>query len=233
MFPYFYHKDLNSSNNSFNLTEETSKHCIQVLRMQEGEKLKLTNGKGLVAVVEIATPHKKNTLVNIKSFHQEENLFQKNTIAISLLKNTNRLEWFLEKATELGIYEIVPLLCKRTERQIFKQERFETILISAMLQSQQSWLPILQQPIKANDFINKAFYGNKFIAHCEAAPKKDLHTVLQKKDTQLMLIGPEGDFDSTEIDLALQNSFIPVSLGNTRLRTETAGIVAAALMQVP
>ncbi len=232
MLPFFYHKNLITTNAVFNLTEDTSKHCVQVLRMQDGQQLHLTNGKGLKALVQIVTAHKKNTLVKIISNTQATQPTLQNTIAISLIKNNARFEWFVEKATELGIYEIVPLLCKRTERQVFKHERIEGILISAMLQSQQVWLPTLQQPVAFKEYVLTASQKNKFIAHCEETNKTELQNVVQKNVTQIILIGPEGDFDNSEIDLALQQQFAPVALGNTRLRTETAGIVAATVLQL-
>jgi 16S rRNA (uracil1498-N3)-methyltransferase len=232
MLPYFYHKELTTNNTAFNLTEETSKHCVQVLRMQDGAQLHLTNGKGLKALVRIVTAHKKNTLVKLISSTQSEQPLQQNTIAISLVKNNARLEWFAEKVTELGIYEIVPLLCKRTERQVFKYERIEGIMISAMLQSQQVWLPILQQPLQLSTYVSIASQKNKCIAHCVDGDKNKLQNVLQKNTGQVILIGPEGDFTPEEIALALQQQFTPVTLGNTRLRTETAGVVAATVMQL-
>jgi 16S rRNA (uracil1498-N3)-methyltransferase len=232
MLPYFYHKDLATTATSFSLTEEASKHCVQVLRKQEGDQLQLTNGKGLSAIVEIVTPHKKNTLVKIKSHQQHKTPYQKNTIAISLVKNASRFEWFLEKATELGIYEIVPLICKRTERQLFKAERLQSILISAMLQSQQCWLPLMETPIPFNEFVKNNTTVQKFIAHCIDVEKKELKTTVNDLLSKVILIGPEGDFTPEEIELAITNNFIPVALGSTRLRTETAGIVAATILQL-
>ncbi len=232
MLPYFYHKDLTIAATSFNLTEETSKHCVQVLRKQEGDQLQLTNGKGLSAIVAIVTAHKKSTLVKIMSHQQHEAPTHNNTIAISLVKNASRFEWFLEKATELGIYEIIPLLCKRTERQLFKAERLQSILISAMLQSQQYWLPKMEAPIAFNDFVKNNTTAKKFIAHCIDAEKKELKILLTPQLSQVILIGPEGDFTPEEIELAITHNFVPVTLGNTRLRTETAGVVATTLMQV-
>ncbi len=232
MLPYFYHKELNTNQASFNLTEETSKHCIQVLRMQEGQQVQLTNGEGLRIVVEILTAHKKNCLVKIISAIQDKAPAKKNTIAISLLKNATRLEWFLEKITELGIAEIVPLICKRTERQIFKQERLQAIVVSAMLQSQQTFLPIIQLPLKFTDFITEQKIEKKFIAHCIETDKKNFLNEIEIHKSNVILIGPEGDFTQEEIDLAITNGYIPITLGDTRLRTETAGVVAATLMQL-
>jgi 16S rRNA (uracil1498-N3)-methyltransferase len=232
MLPYFYHNNLTISNTAFNLTEETSKHCVQVLRMHDGQQLHLTNGKGLKALVQIVLAHKKHTLVQLISSTQHNAPLQQNTIAVSLVKNNARLEWFVEKATELGIYEIVPLLCKRTERQVFKKERIEGILISAMLQSQQVWLPILGNPVHINDYITNTNQTIKMIAHCVDGDKQSLQMAMQQNVPHTIIIGPEGDFDQQEIALALQHNFTPVTLGNTRLRTETAALVAAALLQL-
>jgi 16S rRNA (uracil1498-N3)-methyltransferase len=146
------------------------------------------------------------------------------------VKNNNRFEWFLEKATEIGVTTIVPLICERTEKTIFKTDRMKSILVSAMLQSQQSWLPILQEPIKFLSFVNQVDVANKFIAHCENMDAKvQLIRYLPFTDS-IIVIGPEGDFSSDEISVAMQNNFHPVALGNTRLRTETAGVVAATLL---
>jgi 16S rRNA (uracil1498-N3)-methyltransferase len=229
LLPFFFHSDLSTNNAVFSLSEEASKHCVQVLRMKIGDQMHLTNGAGLKALVSITEAHKKNTVVTMASYHEEEYTQQKNSIAISLVKNNTRFEWFLEKATELGVYEIVPLLCKRTERTFFKKERYHSIIISAMLQSQQTFLPILQEPVAFEKYIQSVPQKNKFIAHCVDIEKNAFQSVLQKNEDQVILIGPEGDFDEKEIELALKKEFRPVSLGNTRLRTETAGLVAATL----
>jgi 16S rRNA (uracil1498-N3)-methyltransferase len=226
--PYFYQQDAITSG-AFILNEETSKHCIQVLRMKTGEALHLTDGKGGLCKAIITNEHKRNCEVNIveSTFHEYKG--RKVSIAISLLKNANRLEWFLEKATELGISEIIPLLCQRTEKQQFRFDRINQILISAMLQSQQTWLPILHQPTKLEEVITKSNYSQKLIAHCEEGSKQSINELEIANDVQI-LIGPEGDFSPAEIELALQKDYLHTSLGNTRLRTETAGIVAATLL---
>ena len=226
--PYFYQEGVHSLGASL-LNEETSKHCIQVLRMKVGETLHLTDGKGGLHKAIITTEHKRNCEVNIIESTFKEQNSRKVSIGISLLKNVNRLEWFLEKATEMGIYEIIPLICQRTEKQQFRFDRMNQILISAMLQSQQTWLPMLHQPMKVEEIIRNLTHHQKLVAHCEETLKQPIHTLTISEDVQI-LIGPEGDFSPSEIDLALQNGYIPISLGNTRLRTETAGIVAAALL---
>ncbi|RYZ29126.1 MAG: 16S rRNA (uracil(1498)-N(3))-methyltransferase, partial [Chitinophagaceae bacterium] len=152
-------------------------------------------------------------------------------IAISITKNASRFEWFLEKATEIGINEIIPLLCERTEKEKFRYDRMKGILVSAMLQSQQTWLPNLHQPTSFDEVIKQASHQQKFIAHCLPEQKQQLSSVIHHLSS-IILIGPEGDFTPAEIEAALQNNFIPVALGETRLRTETAGMVAAALLRL-
>lgn len=227
--PYFFQATINNQQKII-LNEETSKHCIRVLRMQVGEQLQLTSGIGDLYTVEIIDANKNACVVQ----KINENFKAKNKkqihIAISPLKNTNRIEWFLEKATELGISTITPIICKRTEKQHFKFERMQNILIAAMLQSQQCYLPQLLEPIAVNDFIKQANQKTKLIAHCLEEDKKSIKDFIS--DDVLMMIGPEGDFTSEEIELALGHHFVPISLGNTRLRTETAGVVAATILQL-
>jgi 16S rRNA (uracil1498-N3)-methyltransferase len=170
--------------------------------MKKGESLKLTDGKGNLLTAEISNDHKKHCGVKITDSRFTPHDSRKITIAISLLKNSNRFEWFLEKVTEIGVHEIVPLICKRTERQKFREDRMQNILISAMLQSQQCWLPVLA------DLVNETL------------------------SSQIILIGPEGDFTSEEVQLAIHHHFDAVSLGDTRLRAETAGIVAATILKI-
>lgn len=230
--PFFYISNYNPSEKTIVLDEETSRHVVQVLRMKEGEKLNLTDGKGNLISTEIAEAHKKNCLVNIQQSIFNSQHSRKITIAISLLKNTSRFEWFLEKATEIGVSEIIPLICERTEKEKFRFERMKGICISAMLQSQQCWLTTLHEPVQlANLPISQFASHQKYIAHCLEGSKKELaHQQIVKSDNQIILIGPEGDFTKSEIELALKNNFKPVSLGETRLRTETAGVVAASLL---
>jgi 16S rRNA (uracil1498-N3)-methyltransferase len=228
VLPFFCIESLKDS--SLILSEDTSKHIIQVLRMQKGEKVLLTDGKGKKAEAEIVDDNRKRCAVKIIATEIEKERQHKVAIAISLIKNASRFEWFLEKATEIGVSEIIPLICERTEKEKFRFDRMQNILISAMLQSQQCWLPVLHQPTEFEKAIQSHF-EKKFIAHCEETSKASLpDPSFNSTASQLILIGPEGDFSSEEIESALKNSFIPVSLGTTRLRTETAGIVAAALL---
>ncbi len=228
--PFFYEPFLPDQPCIFSLSEDTSKHCAQVLRMKEGAIIALTNGKGIHYNATIVSPNKKQTVVSLANKLFSEQIMPINSIAISFVKNPSRMEWFLEKATEIGIANIYPLITERTEKSNFKIDRWESILVSAMLQSKQVWKPILHNPLIFTDFINKNFEGIKMIAHCENDNKSIIQS-MDKNNNQLILIGPEGDFTLKEIELAVSNNFIPVSLGNTRLRTETAGIVAVVLMQ--
>ena len=217
------------------LPEETSRHIAGALRMKEGESLSLTDGKGGVYIAKIAAVHKKKCEVVIESEDFQERPKGNTAIAISLLKNASRFEWFLEKATELGVSSIVPLLCSRTERQHFRLDRMKNILISAMIQSLQHWLPDLHEPVSFPDFwkLPQSSGDKNLIAHCEPGEKMPLYEVsINRNEAAIILIGPEGDFTPGEIDEALQHNYLPVTLGATRLRTETAGVAAATILTI-
>ena len=227
--PFFYVEKLEDT--SLVLDEDASKHIVQVLRMQNGEKLLLTDGRGKKAEAEIVDDNRKRCAVTIVAAETEKEKQGKVAIGISLIKNASRFEWFLEKATEIGVSEIIPLLCERTEKEKFRPDRMRSILVSAMLQSQQCWMPVLHEPKDFKTIISKTSYQQKFIAHCLEEEKQSLTgQTINHSATQLILIGPEGDFTPGEIQLALQNNFQPVALGSTRLRTETAGMAAAVLL---
>ncbi len=228
--PYFYEPNITSTNTSFVLSEDTSRHCVQVLRMHAGEQLQLTDGTGNLYTAAITRADKRHCEVTVQETRFKEQEAKRVCIAISLLKNASRFEWFLEKATEIGVQEIVPLLCDRTERQHFRYDRMQGIIVAAMLQSQQCWLPLLHQLTPIQQVITTSTYTDKRIAHCVAEEDKILINKMSVDNAVQILIGPEGDFTSNEIDLALQQGYKPVSLGNTRLRTETAGVVASALL---
>jgi 16S rRNA (uracil1498-N3)-methyltransferase len=245
--PFFYIGSFDPAIKSILLDEDTSKHIVQVLRMKSGEQMQLTDGKGNLLTAEIVDDHKKHCEVEIKATsNQSERTLRgspsgpseqpatgKISIAISLLKNASRFEWFLEKATEIGVSEIIPLLCERTEKEKFRPERMQGIIISAMLQSRQCWLPVLHEPTKFSELVCHSTHQQKFIAHCMDDAKRNLADLVnQSLNSQIILIGPEGDFTKEEIDLAVQHHFDAVTLGDTRLRTETAGIVAASLLRL-
>jgi len=228
----FYSEHINAQDTTYTFPKDESKHMVRVLRKKEGDVLHITNGKGdlFTAAISIASNH--NCTVNIldvKHFDKHNYYLH---IAIAPTKNNDRLEWFLEKATEIGIDEITPIICDNSERKIIKHERLSKIIQSAMKQSLQYHLPKLNEAITFTNFINKTQKGNLYIAHCEEDKKTQLKSSV--KEEQTILIGPEGDFSLSEIKTALQNNYQPVGLGNTRLRTETAGVVAChtvALLQ--
>ncbi len=233
--PFFYIELFDTLAKSIVLDEVTSKHVVQVLRMKEGEKLNLTDGKGILITAEITDNNRKKCTVKVIKTINNQRSTTNITIAISLLKNANRFEWFLEKATEIGVSEIIPLICERTENEKFRYDRMKGNCISAMLQSQQCWLPVLHEPVKYIEYIKYISEKKdlqKFIAFCEESNARNNLSTFKPFNHSTILIGPEGDFTKEEIDLALQNNFIPVSLGETRLRTETAGVVAAALLKI-
>jgi 16S rRNA (uracil1498-N3)-methyltransferase len=220
----FYTPDI--SGLEFTLTEDESKHAIKVLRMVTGDPMHLVDGKGnfFEAVVADAHPKRCKIIIKnvIKAFEQRNYALH---IAISPLKNVDRFEWFLEKATEIGIDEITPLLCERTEKRNFNPDRANRIIESAMKQSIKAYHPLLNPMIKVNDMVEKAGDEVKIIACCEG--ERDLIRELYKPGQKaLILIGPEGDFTEEEIKVAKLNGFSTATLGNSRLRTETAGIVA-------
>ncbi len=231
--PFFFTEPINSSDSFVVLNEENSKHIVQVLRMQAGKQIKLTDGFGNIYLAEITDANKKKCTVKIIDREFVEANKNKICIAVSPVKNNSRLEWFLEKATEIGVTEIVMLMCDRTEKQFLKKERMKGILVSALLQSQQAWLPIFTEAKKFDAFVKERKEEHKFIAHCEDEIKHSLKTIistLQPFYNSTIVVGPEGDFTKEEITLALQNKFLPVSLGDTRLRTETAALVATTLL---
>ena len=235
MLPFFFVETISADGATQVLSEETSRHIVQVLRMKKGDALRLADGRGKLATAIISDDHKKKCQVSVSGSSVVPRPALQNTVAISLLKNNTRLEWFLEKAAELGVSKIVPLICTRTEKQHFRFDRMNAILISAMLQSQQSWLTELAQPVAFKDFVLREFGGGTgcFIAHCEEGEKSSMRQAGEKAFSQrLILIGPEGDFTTDEIAMATANGFQPVELGKTRLRTETAGVVAATLLQL-
>ena len=223
---------LENPENEIILSSEESKHATKVLRKKEGDILDFTDGKGKFYKAEITLADSRKCRFQIVSSEQKPKQHNYHLhIAIAPTKNMDRFEWFLEKATEIGIDEITPIICSRSERKVIKTERCNRILLSAMKQSLKYHLPKLNEAISLNDFLKQDFEGAKYIAHCEDGEKNELKTV-SKAEKYLILIGPEGDFSPKEIKLALQNQFKAVSLGTSRLRTETAGIVAVHTINI-
>ena len=222
----FYNSDISENEINFSFDKEESRHIVKVLRKRIGDKLHITNGKGWLFEGELTTADQKNCIVNITSKSFQEKRPYSLHLAVAPTKMNDRYEWFLEKATEIGIETITPIICDHSERKVIKTERFEKIIQSAMKQSLQCYKPILNEAITFQDFILNEFEGQKFIAHCEETDKKSLKSQLQENGNYTILIGPEGDFSVKEIEIALRQNYIPVTLGNTRLRTETAAIAA-------
>ena len=222
----FYNPDISEQSNTFSFPKDESRHIIKVLRKKTGDTLHITNGKGYLFTAEITIADQKNCVVNIINSEFKKPTDYQLHLAVAPTKMNDRYEWFLEKATEIGITSITPIYCDHSERKKVKKDRFEKILQSAMKQSLHLYLPTLNEPISFKDYVNQDFSGDIFIAHCEETDKKSLKNEIKPNSETTILIGPEGDFSVNEIETAIKNKFIPVTLGNTRLRTETAAIVA-------
>ena len=222
----FYNASINESTETFSFDKEESKHIIKVLRKKDGDILFVTNGLGFLFKTEIVLASDSKCTVQMVSFDKAPTPNFKLHLAVAPTKMNDRYEWFLEKATEIGIHEITPIICDRSERKVINKERFEKILLSAMKQSNELFLPILNPAISFKEFVKQKSKGLLLIAHCGEPDKKTLKSILQSNTDVTVLIGPEGDFSEKEITLALDQNYVPVSLGNTRLRTETAAVVA-------
>ena len=222
----FYNPEITENTSQFSFSKEESRHIVKVLRKTINDKLQITNGKGWLFMAQINSADIKKCVATIVAKDLKAKRKYNLHLAVAPTKMNDRYEWFLEKATEIGIDSITPIICDHSERKIIKPERFEKILQSAMKQSLNCYLPKLNEAITFKNFISQKFNGDLFIAHCEEAHRKSLKNELKAKHDITILIGPEGDFSVKEIEMAIQNKFIPVTLGETRLRTETAAIVA-------
>ncbi len=222
----FYNPNISENDTSFSFDKDESRHIVKVLRKKIGNELHITNGKGWLFTAELIIASVKHCSVNITSKSLQKKRNYNLHLVVAPTKMNDRYEWFLEKATEIGIETITPIICDHSERKVVKMERFEKIIQSAMKQSLQCYLPKLNTPIAYKDFIKQDVSGQKFIAHCEETDKKSLKSHLKINDDCTILIGPEGDFSVKEIAQALQANFFPVTLGETRLRTETAAVAA-------
>jgi 16S rRNA (uracil1498-N3)-methyltransferase len=222
----FYNKDLVQKDTEIRFSKEESRHIIKVLRKSTGDTLHITNGNGFLFTAEITLADVKNCIASIVSTKLQPKRDYTIHLAVAPTKMNDRYEWFLEKATEIGIDSITPIFCDNSERKVIKSERYEKILQSAMKQSLNCYLPKLNEAISFKKLMTQSFTGQIFIAHCEETDRKSLKQSLKPNQDVTILIGPEGDFSSKEIELATQHDFNPVTLGNTRLRTETAAIVA-------
>jgi 16S rRNA (uracil1498-N3)-methyltransferase len=222
----FYNPNINETTETFSFDKEESKHIIKVLRKKDSDILFVTNGSGYLFETEITLASDSKCTVKVISFEKKPASKFHLHLAVAPTKMNDRYEWFLEKATEIGINEITPIICDRSERKVIKNDRFDKIILTAMKQANGLYLPKLNEAVTFKEFLKRQNEGLQLIAHCEETDKKTLKSVLKPNESVTLLIGPEGDFSEKEIALAIDKQFIPVSLGNTRLRTETAAIVA-------
>ena len=213
------------------LPEVESGHCVRVLRLQAGDEIMVVDGKGNCHMCRIVLAHHKRCAVEIVSSERVDNHWgHKIVVAIAPTKNLDRVEWMVEKCTEMGIDRIIPLRCRYSERKELKTERIEKILVSAMKQSLKSVLPALDEMTPIADVIKMPFEGKKYIAYCDKSIPRRLFAKEYDSDADaLIMIGPEGDFSPEEIEQALAAGFVPISLGDSRLRTESAAVMACAM----
>lgn len=223
----FYTPDIEPAHPQYFLNEEESKHAIRVLRLEAGSEVQLIDGRGGFYSAVIQDAHPKRVILNITSVttgYNKRNHYLH--LAVAPTKNIERLEWFLEKATEIGIDEVSLIISHRSERKEAKVDRLNKIITAAIKQSIKAYHPVLNEPVKLSQLLAQPFDGQKFIAHCEPGEKLNLKHELTPQGRYLILIGPEGDFTPAEIESSLQNGFKPITLGDSRLRTETAALEA-------
>ncbi len=212
---------------AYTLSEEESKHAVRVLRLQAGDEVVLVDGKGGYYKARILEANPKRT--HLQVFQAQQEFGKRNHylhIAVAPTKNIERMEWFLEKATEMGIDEITPIICERSERKEVKSERLNKIITSAVKQSIKAYHPQLNEAISFKKLLAQPFEGQKLIAHCMDDERSPSKQIIQANNRHLILIGPEGDFTPTELAMAKKSGFLPLSLGESRLRTETAALAA-------
>lgn len=228
----FYNPHLDETSSQFFFDAEESKHMVRVLRKKVNDEVLITNGKGLMLSAKITDSNPKKCAVEItgvKKVHPQNYWLH---MIVAPTKMNDRFEWFLEKATEIGVNEITPVLCEHSERKTIKPERYLKVIQSAMKQSNQAFLPKLNELTNFNDILEEPREGGLFIAHCEESEKYELKRRVIPDKPITILIGPEGDFSAREIKAAKQKGFLPVSMGRNRLRTETAAIVACTTVAI-
>lgn len=228
----FYTPDM--AGDEYTLDEAESKHCLKVLRLNTGSIIHLTDGKGNLYKAEITNTNLRACKLKIVEtlIHFEKRDYYLH-MAVAPTKNIDRFEWFIEKATEIGIDEISPIFTAHSERKQVNTERLERIVVSALKQSVKAYKPVINKPLNFDDFIHgHQTNSNCFIAHCRDSEKHYINQLFQPGKNATILIGPEGDFSELEIELALKKEFLPVSLGTSRLRTETAAVTACIEMNI-
>jgi 16S rRNA (uracil1498-N3)-methyltransferase len=223
----FYNPDIDKNTQQITFDKVESRHIVKVLRKKEGDTVFITDGKGYLYTSKINIANDKKCLATIFSATEKEiGRDYRLHVAIAPTKNNERLEWFLEKATEIGIDQITPIITQNSERKVIKKDRLEKILQAAMKQSLKFHLPVLNDPMSFNDFLQQKFQKNIYIAHCQEGDKRGMKELIEPGETLTILIGPEGDFSPEEVSKSLNANCIPITLGDARLRTETAAIVA-------
>lgn len=223
----FYNPNIDKDTQQITFDKEESRHIVKVLRKKEGDTIYLTDGKGSLYTSKINIASDKKCLASIFGTTEKDlGRDYKLHLAIAPTKNNERLEWFLEKATEIGIDEITPIITQNSERRVIKKERLEKIIQSAMKQSLKYHLPKLNDALPFNEFLNRKFEKKVYIAHCQEGDKKGMKELIQPGESLTILIGPEGDFTLDEVSKSVNGGCIPISLGEARLRTETAAVVA-------
>lgn len=206
------------------LSQEESYHAVKVLRLRPGQQVVVTDGQGKWFEGELTEANARACVVNITRREEQLSRPFRLHMAVAPTKNIDRFEWFLEKATECGIDEITPVFCENSERHVIKPGRLEKLLVAAMKQSLRAYLPVLNPPVKLQDFLKKDAQGTKLIAHCGSGTRNNLQIVYAQGQDAVVLIGPEGDFSETEVKIALEAGYKPITLGDYRLRTETAAV---------
>jgi len=221
------------TDNIATLPEEESMHCAKVLRLNVGDKVNIIDGVGGFYLGELLFSHPKHCHITILESMLEHGKRPYHLhIALAPTKNIDRFEWFLEKATEMGVDEITPLLCDRSERKEIKLDRSERVVVAAAKQSIHAYMPKVNSMMPLKQFLSRELDGRKAIAYCEGDTQAQLHRWVMPGESCIVMVGPEGDFSPAEVALAMGKGFTPVSLGNSRLRTETAGVMAAAALSL-
>lgn len=233
----FYCPDLNPDVKSSTLPESDSQHCVRVLRMTAGDEIEAVDGRGIAYTCRIIDPHPKRTVIDVVEARREPKIWHETIVlAVAPTKHLDRMEWLVEKATEIGVDRIVPLRCQRSERRELKCERLEKIAVSAMKQSLKATLPLIDSMTPFKDFINEMEPNTefqRFMGYCDSATERKLlsKTYLPGNNVAI-IIGPEGDFSPEEVDFALRHGVVPVTMGDNRLRTETAALVGLDTIHV-
>ena len=223
----FYNPDISKNDKQVIFPKNESRHIVKVLRKTEGDELSITNGNGMLFKAQIIQADVKKCIASISSFESQPAPPYYLHMIVAPTKMNDRYEWFLEKAMEIGVHEITPVICDHSERKTVKMERYQRVLLSAMKQSLHMHFPKLNEPVSFSELMQTEMPGMRLIAHCEDDEKKRyLQNTLKANSTINILIGPEGDFSHNEIKTAMEENWQQISLGESRLRTETAAIAA-------